>query len=307
MDAKIRDKLLQDAIKEIGKGAIFTLGESEIRQAKIARFNTRIPYLNEIIGGGMPKGRVIEVFGAEGSGKSTLACRLCATRKESLYVDMEGTFDAQIARIHGCKEKNMIIIQPEWGEQGLDILFEYAKAGIPLAIVDSVPTLTPRKEYEGKKGMEGNEGRAMVANLLARKLPVLATLCRKSGTTVVFINQLRDKMDVMAFGEKTRTPGGWSIKHTASLRLKISRIGWLKSSNEVLGQTCRIKVMKSKVCPPFMEADIPLVFESGFVSNEDKTATLQAMRKIKVAERLAQGKSENEGAFILDDDDSEDL
>lgn len=193
--------------KKQGEGSIFNLG-SKKSIMNLERWSTGIEDLDDIIGGGMPKGRMIEIFGPESSGKTSLAYHLCAQAEMALYIPAEGTFDAQRAETFGNTEKNFLVYRPDWGEDALEQTMKFAQAGIPLIVIDSVPFLTPKAEYEKiEKDFEQELRIGGVARLLTKTMPSLTKAIEKSGTTLVFINQVRDKMDAMLFGEKTQTPG----------------------------------------------------------------------------------------------------
>ena len=263
MDVARIKELIQETNKKHGDGAVYTLG-SKFEIPDIPRWSSGLSQLDYILGGGVPKGRIGEIYGPEGSGKTTLAYHLCAQCQLAIFIDMEGTFDSTLAKTHGNRKNQLLVRRPDWGEQALEIALEFIKAGCPLVFIDSVPTLTPHKEFEGKKGMEGSEGVAMVANLLSRKLPVLQRHCEISGSSLIFINQIRDNMQATPFGDKTRTPGGRMLKHVCSFRIHITRRSWIKNSNYNVGQLCKLRVVKSKICPPYREAEIPLIFTHGF-------------------------------------------
>lgn len=191
-----------------GEGSIYSLG-SKKAVMNIPRWSTCIEDLDHAIGGGMPKGRIIEVSGPESSGKTSLGLWLCSLQSMALYIAAEGTFDASRAKVLGNKPKQLLVYRPEYGEDAMDRVFEFVKTGIPLIVIDSVPALMPREDYEKvEKSLENEHRIGGVARLLNKALPVLEREIEKSGTTIIFVNQVRDKMNAMLFGEKTDTPGG---------------------------------------------------------------------------------------------------
>lgn len=261
-----------------GKGSIYSLG-SKNSVLKVPRWQTGIEDLDAIIGGGMPEGRVIEIFGPESSGKTSLGYHLMARHSLGLYIPIEGTFDASRAGMFGNRPKQMLVYRAKYGEQALNKVMQFAEAGIPIAIIDSVPACKPKTEREeARKDLEKQPQRGGVARLFERALPELEDVIEFSGTTVILINQVRAKMDAIMFGEKTDTPGGWAIKHYSSIRLQVARRAWLDIPNknpnnsaktEKIGLIMKSKVVKSKVCNPMGEAEIPLFFDRGFESFDD--------------------------------------
>lgn len=281
MNAKDREniKLLCKKIeKKQGVGSVFTLG-SKKAMMNLERWSTGIEDLDNAVGGGMPKGRMIEIFGAEGSGKTSLAYHLCAQCPMALFVPAEGTFDSQRAKQFGNRKGQLIVYRSQWGEDALEQVYKFAEAGIPLAVIDSVPFLYPKAEYEKiEKDFEQELRIGGVARLLTKTMPALTKIIEQSGTTIVFINQIRDKMNAMMFGEKTDTPGGHSLKHGLSVRIQISRRAWIEipnkdprnsAKNEKIGMISKIKVVKSKVCNPYSEAELPMMFNAGYVSHDE--------------------------------------
>lgn len=305
MDKKQREKILavcKSIERSHGEGAIYSLG-SEKANMKIPRFSTYIEDLDHILGGGIPKGRIIEVYGAESSGKTSLALHLCGLHEMALYVDAEGTFEADRARIFGNRPKQLIVYRPEYGEDALDRVNEFIKAGIPFIAIDSVPALMPKEDYDKVDKTIENELRiGGVARLLNKTLPVLHREIEKTGTTVLFINQVRDKMNAMLFGEKTDTPGGKALKFYSSVRIQVGRRSWIEvpnkdprnsANNEKIGLITKCKVTKSKVCNPYGEAEISMIFDRGYVSHEDAVAIRKEIMENN-RKRKIKGKIEEE-------------
>lgn len=290
-------KLCAQINKSEGAGAIYTI-DSKYANLKISRWSTGIEDLDAIIGGGMPEGRVIEIYGPESSGKTTLLYHLCSMHDLCLDIPIEGTFDVQRAKVFGNRKKQMLIYRAKYGEDAFNKTIQFARAGIPLIGIDSVPSLIPKSDYEkvlkaaDKDSIEEQQIGA-VARLINKELPPLEGIIEVTGTTLIFINQVRDKMDAMMFGEKTQTPGGRKLKHAASIRIQVARRAWIdipnknpknSAKNEHVGLIMKCKVVKSKVCNPGGECEIPLFFDRGFVSFDD----VKSIRKELMNQRAEQ-------------------
>lgn len=268
--------------KKEGEGSIYSIG-SKNANLKINRWSTGIEDLDAIIGGGIPEGRIVEIFGAESSGKTTLLYHLCGLHELCLDIPIEGTFDAERAKVFGNKPKQMLIYRAKYGEDALNKTIKFAKAGIPLIGIDSVPSMTPKEDAEkvlksAEKDSIEEQRIGGTARLLNKYLPTVEEIIEVTGTTVIFINQVRDKMNAMLFGEKTDTPGGRKLKHACSLRIQVARRAWIEIPNkdprnsaktEKIGLIMKCKVVKSKVSNPMGECEIPLIFDRGFVSFDD--------------------------------------
>lgn len=268
--------------KKEGEGSIYSIG-SKNANLKINRWSTGIEDLDAIIGGGIPEGRIVEIFGAESSGKTTLLYHLCGLHELCLDIPIEGTFDAERAKVFGNKPKQMLIYRAKYGEDALNKTIKFAKAGIPLIGIDSVPSMTPKEDAEkvlksAEKDSIEEQRIGGTARLLNKYLPTVEEIIEVTGTTVIFINQVRDKMNAMLFGEKTDTPGGRKLKHACSLRIQVARRAWIEIPNkdprnsaktEKIGLIMKCKVVKSKVSNPMGECEIPLIFNRGFVSFDE--------------------------------------
>lgn len=290
-------KLCNNINKKEGAGTIYTIG-SQHADLCIKRWSTGIEDLDAIIGGGMPEGRIVEIFGPESSGKTTLLYHLCSLHSMCLDIPIEGTFDANRAKVFGNRPKQMLIYRAKYGEDAFNKATQFAKAGMPLIGIDSVPSMVPKEDVE--KVMKSVEKDSIeeqriggVARLMNKYLPPIEEIIEVTGTTFIFINQVRDKMQAMMFGEKTDTPGGRKLKHTYSLRIQVARRAWIKipnknpanaASEEVVGFIMKCKVVKSKVCNPLGECEIPCFFDRGFVSFDDVPAIRKELMKKRAEE-----------------------
>lgn len=302
--------LCNEINKKEGEGTIYSIG-SKHANLKINRWSTGIEDLDNIIGGGMPEGRVVEIFGPEGSGKTTLLYHLCGLHQLCLDIPIEGTFDADRAKVFGNKPKQMLIYRAKYGEDAFNKTIKFAKAGIPLIGIDSVPSMVPKEDAE--KVLKSAERDSIeeqriggTARLMNKYLPTIEEIIEVTGTTLIFINQVRDKMNAMMFGEKTDTPGGRKLKHACSLRIQVARKGWIEIPNkspynsattEKIGLIMKCKVVKSKVSNPMGECEIPLFFDKGFVSFDDVKrirAEIMRQRAEQYGKRVPKGFDEEE-------------
>ena len=276
VDEKKLTTVLADLEKAYGQGSVYSI-DSEHATQHIPRWSTGIEDLDEVLGGGMPYGRIIEIFGPESSGKTSLAYHLMAQHDAAVDVPIEGTFDVERAKAFGNRGGQLFVRRAEYGEQCIETILEVAKANLPIIVVDSVPHMKTRAEFE-QPDVEKEGRRGRTAAMLADKLPKVVNTCERSGTTVVFINQLRDEMGAMMFGPKTHTPGGWALRHACSIRIQVNRMDWIKipykqigitAKVKAIGITMRLKVVKSKVCNPLGECVLAMIFDRGFVSMDD--------------------------------------
>lgn len=298
--------------KKEGEGSVFSIGSSH-SVLKIDRWSTGIEDLDAITGGGMPEGRVVEIFGPESSGKTTLLYHLCARHQLALDIPIEGTFDAERAKVFGNRPKQLLIYRARFGEDALNKTIKFARAGIPLIGIDSVPSMVPKEDAE--KVLKSADRDSIeeqriggTARLLNKYLPTIEDIIEQTGTTLIFINQVRDKMNAMMFGEKTDTPGGRKLKHSCSLRIQVARRAWIEIPNkdprntaktEKVGLIMKCKVVKSKVCNPMGECEIPLFFDRGFVSFND----VNDIRKELMEQRRKQFVSKGKRDLGVDEDD----
>jgi len=270
--------ICKDIEKKEGVGSVFSLGSNKANLV-IPRWSSGIEDLDRIIGGGVPKSRVIEIYGKEGSGKTSLGYQLASMCEMALYIPIEGTFDANRARIFGNFPKQLIVYRAQHGEQAMDKMMKFARAGIPLIILDSVPACKPKEDYERlEKNNEKDLRIGGTARLFSNHLPVIVNIIELSGTTVVLINQTRVNFNAGPFGDPDTTPGGVAIPFYASIRMKVFRREWISvpnkdpqdtSENERIGMIQKIKIIKSKVCNPLGEAEIPMFFDRGYVPYDD--------------------------------------
>lgn len=307
-------KLCNSINKSEGEGAIYSIG-SKNANLKIKRWSTGIEDLDEIVGGGIPEGRTIEIFGPESSGKTTLLYHLASMHNMALDIPIEGTFDAERAKVFGNRPKQLLIYRAKYGEDAMNKTIQFAKAGIPLIGIDSVPSLVPKEDAEkvlksADKDSIEEQRIGGTARLLNKYLPTIEEIIEITGTSVIFINQVRDKMNAMMFGEKTDTPGGRKLKHSASLRIQVARRAWIEIPNknpknsattEKVGFIMKCKVMKSKVSNPMGECEIPCFFDRGFVSHED----IKDIRKEILQLRAAQYGKKVKSIDLDDEDDEE--
>ncbi len=307
---KERSKAIELAVgqieKQFGKGSIMRLGGKDAIVA-IPSISTGSVSIDWALGiGGIPRGRVTEIFGPESSGKTTLALLAIAEAQRkggmAAFVDAEHALDAQYAKKLGVDLDNLLVSQPDNGEQALEIVEVLVRSGgVDIVVVDSVAALVPRAEIEGEMG-EAQMG--LQARLMSQALRKLTGIVSKSKTSLVFINQLREKIGVM-FGNPETTTGGRALKFYSSVRIDIRRIGAIKDGDQVVGGRTRVKIVKNKVAPPFREAEFDVMYGEG-ISREGDLLDQAVEKKIVEksgtwfsynGERMGQGR-ENVKAFM---------
>jgi len=310
-----KEKALSSAIsvieKQYGKGAIMRLGKEEVLQ-EIEAIPTGSLGLDLALGiGGLPKGRVIEIYGPESSGKTTLALTAVAqTQKKggvTAFIDAEHALDVQYAKKLGVKTEDLLISQPDNGEQALEIADMLVKSGaVDLIVIDSVAALVPKSEIEGEMGDAQMGAQARLMSQALRKLTGTAS---RAKTMIIFINQIRMKIGVM-FGNPETTTGGNALKFYASVRLDIRRITPLKNGDQIVGNRTRVKVVKNKVAPPFREVEFDIIYGEGISREGELLDLAEAHNVIEKSgtwyayqgERIGQGR-DNTRIFLKENKD----
>jgi recombination protein RecA len=314
-----KQKALELALAQIerqfGKGSVMKLGEVSAKMM-VEIIPTGAISLDVALGiGGVPRGRIVEIFGPESSGKTTVALHIIAEAQKkggiAAFIDAEHALDPTYAKNLGVDTDNLIISQPDTGEQALEIAEALVRSNaVDVIVVDSVAALVPRAEIEGEMG-DAHVG--LQARLMSQALRKLAGAISKSKTTAIFINQLREKVGVM-FGNPETTPGGRALKFYASVRLEVKRVETLKQGNDMVGNRTRVKVVKNKVAPPFKQAEFDIMYGEG-ISREGDLLDLGVDCKIVDKsgawysyndERLGQGR-ENAKKYLKENSERADL
>ena len=312
MNPKNRTKALESVVsqieKQFGKGSLMKLGEDRVDLA-LESISTGSIGLDHALGiGGLPKGRVVEIYGPEASGKTTLTLQVVAECQKvggtAAFIDAEHALDPIYAEKIGVNTKELLLSQPDTGEQALEITDMLVSSGaIDVIVIDSVAALTPRAEIEGDMGASHV---GLQARLMSQALRKLTANIQKSNTMIIFVNQIRMKIGVM-FGNPETTTGGLALKFYSSVRLDIRRIGAIKKGDEIVGNQTRVKVVKNKVSPPFKIAEFEIIYGHG-ISREGEIIDIGVEHELieksgawysYQTERIGQGK-ENVRQFLLD-------
>jgi len=310
--AKALQAALSQIEKQFGKGSIMKMGDQDVEKG-IQVVSTGSLGLDMALGvGGLPRGRVVEIYGPESSGKTTLTLQVIANVQKmggtAAFIDAEHALDPQYAQRLGVDTSELLLSQPDNGEQALEIADMLVRsASVDCVVIDSVAALTPKAEIEGEMG-EPQMG--LQARLMSQALRKLTANIKRSNTLVIFINQIRMKIGVM-FGNPETTTGGNALKFYASVRIDIRRIGSIKKGEEVIGNETRVKVVKNKVAPPFKTADFDILYNEG-ISREGEIIELGVLHRIVEksgawyaynGEKIGQGK-DNTREFLKDNPDT---
>ena len=309
--AKALELAITQIDRQFGKGSIMRLGEEHIPMMENS-ISTGCLSLDVALGvGGVPKGRIVEIFGPESSGKTTLGLHIIAEAQKAggfaAFIDAEHAVDSEYSKKLGVNTDELLISQPDTGEQALEICETLVRSGaLDVIVIDSVAALVPRAELEGDMG---DSHMGLQARLMSQALRKLTGTVSRSNTTVIFINQIREKIGVM-FGNPETTPGGRALKFYSSIRMEIRRITSLKDGGEMVGSRVRVKVVKNKVAPPFKQSEFDIMFGQGISYEGDildlavtgdiveKTGAWYSFEDLKIG----QGR-ENAKTFLKDNDD----
>jgi recombination protein RecA len=282
MDKIKKVKLTMDKIdKDFGKGTIMALSEKPSAEEDVV--STGCLGLDNALGiGGLPRGRIVEIYGPESAGKTTIAAHVIAEVQKlgglAAMIDAEHAFDPVYAKKLGVDVDNLLINQPDYGEQGLEVAHRLiASGGMDVIVIDSVAALVPKGELEGAIG---DQKMGLQARLMGQTMRMISGAAQKNGVIVIFINQLREKIGVM-FGSPETTPGGNALKFYASVRLDIRKIGQIKDGEDIIGNRVRVKVVKNKLAPPYKSVEFDLIFGEGVDAYGDLVDQATALEIVK--------------------------
>lgn len=301
------DRTLQEIVKEYGKGSIMKLGDRTSMVVDV--YSTGSISVDAALGvGGIPRGRITEIYGPESSGKTTLSLHIIAEAQKTggvaAFIDAEHALDAIYAKRLGVDTENLLISQPDNGEQALEITERLVRSNaVDVIVIDSVAALVPRSEIDGEMG---DATMGVQARLMSQAMRKLTGVVSKSKTCVIFINQIRDKIGVM-FGNPETTTGGRALKFYTSIRIDIRRIGQIKAGEDIVGNRTKVKVVKNKLAPPFREAEVDLMYGTGISKEGDLIDLASNMNIIQKSgtwyafgdEKIGQGR-ENAKQFLID-------
>lgn len=301
------DRTLSDIMREYGKGSIMKLGERSTQ--RVEAFSTGSISIDASLGvGGIPRGRITEIYGPESSGKTTLALHVIAEAQKTggiaAFIDAEHALDAIYAKRLGVDTDNLLVSQPDNGEQALEITERLVRSNaVDVVVIDSVAALVPKSEIDGEMG---DATMGVQARLMSQAMRKLTGAVSKSKTCVIFINQIRDKIGVM-FGNPETTTGGRALKFYTSIRIDIRRIGQIKAGEQIVGNRTKVKVVKNKLAPPFKECEVDLMYGIGISREGDLIDLASNMNVIQKSgtwysfdeEKIGQGR-ENAKQFLID-------